>query len=910
MCNLNNMTKKNTYSSHLSFKVNFNKLYSKMNLLKHRALAFVLIAIVFINNDVFSQCTLKAVAPDIKACYGDSPDIKLSVTNGSGNYTYLWDTPDGYLSNTGIQEPMALSVYKTTMFYVTVTDNTSGCVAKDTMFVIINKIVADAGFDMDDVCSNTDTVLTGKYTGGFGRPVDFVFQWFPEDGIADKTKLQTKFNWSNTGSVPFVYTYTFTAIDSLGCSHSEQIDITINPKINFSNFDDKIICPGGSTQLTGTVSGGTGALNPVWAPNQNITNNKILNPVVNPSTTTKYILTITDAKGCKDTTEVNIALSSPMTSNMISDTICKNSSTTLNFSFAGGTAPHRFLWLPAGLLTNSTLQNPTTIPLAATTKFILTITDNIGCQKKDSLIITINDPVPSLPDTVKICNNTSTAIAPLVTGGNGQFKKYLHTWSPATGIAVPTADTAQIKLTNSTAALISSNYQYSVKDSLGCSANEYFVVSIYPAIVFTPAPFAPKTICQFDSVKIGGNVSGGIGNTNNFVYKWTPSSSLQKADTLTTFAKPTGNTSYKLVVTDLVGCKDSVNQAVNLHPIIFPEAGKTALICRKGNYTMQASATGGTGALSYTWTPSSSLSKTNILNPDVTKLGASTTYFLQVKDALGCKATDAVTINVSYPEINPIPELNSCRDVDLKFRATGIKGFPPYKYAWSGLTIPNNAVGTKGLEQKDIEDSISSPTFLKANPVGVYIYNVVVKDVMGCISDKYVAQATVWPLPVFKPGKLVKHCFETEPAVEITADSGFVAYSWLSNSSTLQTYSTSSPGYFVYSATDKAGCQAKDSIKVVAVCPPRVYVPEAFSPNGDGLNDRLRIFGEYYRDAYMKIFNRWGEVIYFQNKETGEWDGNVKGVPVAPGVYTYEIHYKDMFSEIYQVSVGKFVVVK
>jgi gliding motility-associated-like protein len=68
-------------------------------------------------------------------------------------------------------------------------------------------------------------------------------------------------------------------------------------------------------------------------------------------------------------------------------------------------------------------------------------------------------------------------------------------------------------------------------------------------------------------------------------------------------------------------------------------------------------------------------------------------------------------------------------------------------------------------------------------------------------------------------------------------------------------------------------------------------VPEAFSPNGDGVNETLRIFGYGVKNLAFKIFNSWGEVIFEGQGKEDFWDGNFRGQPCPAGPYQYILQY-------------------
>lgn len=76
------------------------------------------------------------------------------------------------------------------------------------------------------------------------------------------------------------------------------------------------------------------------------------------------------------------------------------------------------------------------------------------------------------------------------------------------------------------------------------------------------------------------------------------------------------------------------------------------------------------------------------------------------------------------------------------------------------------------------------------------------------------------------------------------------------------------------------------------VPPLKMYIPNAFTPNGDGLNDQFGVKGEGIGDFRMLVYDRWGEVIFESDRPEKQWDGNYKGQPVQQGTYVYQVYTK------------------
>ena len=89
--------------------------------------------------------------------------------------------------------------------------------------------------------------------------------------------------------------------------------------------------------------------------------------------------------------------------------------------------------------------------------------------------------------------------------------------------------------------------------------------------------------------------------------------------------------------------------------------------------------------------------------------------------------------------------------------------------------------------------------------------------------------------------------------------------------------------------TNSFGCSDTATKSIVVYDDFLVYVPNSFTPNGDGINDSFLIYGTGIKITDMQIFNRWGQLIFQTNALGAGWDGSYKGQPAEPGVYAYKI---------------------
>lgn len=150
--------------------------------------------------------------------------------------------------------------------------------------------------------------------------------------------------------------------------------------------------------------------------------------------------------------------------------------------------------------------------------------------------------------------------------------------------------------------------------------------------------------------------------------------------------------------------------------------------------------------------------------------------------------------------------------------------------------------------------------------------------------------------PIIINNEVEEICSENFTSLTLDAGPGF-SYEWFNfyepDVDLTQRYLTvRDVGTFYVKITSQYGCYDIDSIQVVDACPPRVFVPTIFSPNGDGKNDIMTINGAYYKNYNLTIFNRWGEIIFYTEDRYEFWDGKYRGETMPIGVYNWMINYE------------------
>ena len=379
--------------------------------------------------------------------------------------------------------------------------------------------------------------------------------------------------------------------------------------------------------------------------------------------------------------------------------------------------------------------------------------------------------------------------------------------------------------------------------------------------------------CPGDPVTINSQISGGV---QPYTYLW---STGQTTGSMT--FTPSNTTTVWLEVTDACTGIPAYDTLVVNVPVFAPLAVVVSPditeICPYVPATIGVQASGGSGQYTYLWSVNSLLSGTTdslFVNP-----GSSTTYLITVSDNCGNSVQDSVIYTILSPplvlQMNGPFEICPGDSVDLLVTATG--GYGTYYYNWSTTaTTPGITVAPQVSTSYFVQVSDECQTFSTTA--------VAVVQVVKPLANFYIAtQNPMQGLPV----QLTNASFNAW------------SYAWSfgdGNGSFLvnPTHVYTQPGAYEITliATDQKGCL--DSIsKWIEIAPERyIYLPNSFTPDGDGLNEYF--YGRFIGllSARFYIFNRWGEEIFFSDQLNFVWNGEYEGVPVQDGTYSWYLIYE------------------
>jgi len=654
----------------------------------------------------------------------------FTAEGGTPPYTYSWTASpaDPTLdSQTTLMNPIVAPTVTTT-YTVRVVD-ANGCEATNsTVISLWPTVYADAGGDASQtiyLCSGGSIALGGTPLGtgptGYGGTGSFTYQWAtiptstPMPGIAHPVVSPT---------TTTKYRVRVRDVAGNNCTAFDTVTVVVVPGINVIAGPDVAVCNGNNTgvsfTLTATVNGGTGlGYNYYWTANPpdpslaGQENNP--SPIVSPTITTIYTVTVTDSNGyaCEDSDEIIVTVWDEIVLDAgTNQNICNpanGGSITLGGAptASGGTAPFTYLWTanpPDASLIDPTSANPVVSPLVNTT-YTLVVTDANLCTETASVEIgVLGEIIVEAGNNEQIChpaNGGSIQLNGSATGGDGN---YTYSWEPIESLDDPTIPNPIASPT------VTTTYTLTVTDGFGCSSTDQVIITVTDEIIASID--SEYFICHPNnggSVMLNVNTSGGSGA--GFSYSWSPATGLDDPNIANPTANPETTTIYTVTVTDLggLGCSDQAQTTVTVNSELSVSITGDQTICNPANGSgtmITAIPAGGSGiGYTYEWFPVEGLSDPFIANP-IANPAIATTYTVIVRDDKGCSATATIDITI-------LPELfaDAGPDTDICFGiGTTIGGTPSasggsgsgYTYLWSPETSLNDPTLANPLATPDV----------------------------------------------------------------------------------------------------------------------------------------------------------------------------------------------------------------
>lgn len=881
---------------------------------------------------------------DASCTGGEDGQITVTATGGTpdaGNYNYTWSSGLTISAST-----TTLSNLNPGQYCVTVTDE-NGCTFEQCYTVGAVKTLSINGIVTDLLCNGdaSGQILVTGSTSGAPAETPYAFAWststtapantattsqlvdlpagtyivtMTDAGaagcevvrtftVAEPAALTTTVNFTNEtcvvgndgsvtlsvtgGTSPYTYTwshnaalnsptatnlpagnYMVTVTDTNNCTlmRSQMVSAPTPPQITQLN-DDSVTCAedqDGSLQVFATPAPGTMIASYAWS-------NGLSGAIINGLSPGQYIVTVTANNACVtiDTALVTAPQPIVLDSVQVRRPSCPGFTDGQIAVFpSGGSSSYRYFWDGAA---TSVLTNP--LPALAAGVHTVRVEDTNGCT---SIVYDINVEAPptittafsnvmdtSCPDD-NTCDGQATVVAGYSDGSPGDF---IFTWA--------SGETTNGGTTSTAVQLCEGTQMVTIND--GCGTTAEFTIG-------APAPIA--VLANILPVSCNGLADGGIsltpsGGTGPYSILWIETGEI------TTMIDGLAAGSYTAVVADANNCTFTQTVVVNQpNPLVVnvDPLNSSSFVTCAGNTdgVVTVVATGGNTApgnpYQFTW----SNGATGAVNANL----PAGTYATTVTDFKGCTATTSFTIQEPPAlvfSLDPIEPPLCFGDptfisIDTVFGGAG-NPFEEYTFM-----VDNNGLNF----------SVLQPATVFA---GDHI--VTVEDINGCTAETSVSIVSPGQISITLPPTLVVELGDsTAQLLPVISPSGNYSFQW-TPADYLSSDTIRSPFVFPARSTrytlnivNENGCTATGSIFVELDANRNVYIPNIFSPNGDGVNDEFRVFTcTGVREVNsVRLFDRWGGILYEGTNFAPDclngiklWDGTKDGGKLPPGVYVY-----------------------
>ena len=789
--------------------------------------------------------TLTVTVNSASICIGQ----QTATLTANGAVNYNWSPTIGLSPVTGGTVNASPNV--TTIY--TVTGVVGTCSATATSTVTVNPLPT--------ITATSAVICLGEQTATLTASGGVSYTWTPSTGLGGITGPTV------TGMPPATQTYVVTGTDANGCTNTASTIITVLqlPTITATSVS---VCPGVAGTITSGGAGGTGTY--AWVTTPVVTGSVLTET---PIVTTTYSVIGTDQHGCYNGATGTITVYNTFSISVNSATICAAGQQVATLTATGAST---YVWSPVAGISSNVGSSVTSLSSAVNTLYTIIGTSSVGsCTASTTASLTVN----ALPQPVATSNAPcANQQALMLNCTPNNLSSYI--WNGPNSYTA-SGSSQNIPFSGVTTAL-AGIYTVTVIDNNTPACTNTTVVNVtINAIPIVTVSVSPVCIGQtIDLTAVGG-----------VTYSWshsseTPPFSSSQNPLLRPNATLAMAGNYVVTATDANGCVGAgfATAVVNTLPVI---TATTNAICT-GQQTSTLTAT---GATTYTWSGSyltlPNANPTNA-NPTITSV-----YNVFGTDANNCVSTATTSITVyDLPIVTTNSVAPDCVPLCHTFIATSTP--TASTYSWN---FGNGASSTQPAPTECYTVAGTSRVVLT------------VTDINGCVSAASTS-VTAFGLPTaaFEYGPQPVSILA--PEVQFTnGSSPGLNYTWnfgdiYNNTDTVTNpshmYSNAGDYTVTLTASSATGCSATTHEVVHIFDDYAVYVPNAFTPNGDGENEIFTAVGIGISNFKMYVFDRWGSLIFYSEDITKGWDGTyqAKGTDVLQqDVYVWKIQLKNFRNE-------------
>lgn len=817
--------------------------------------------IITIDNPVVNFTTSTPVV-----CLPSTITFTMTVTGGSVAYSSWFVDGAGTYTTTGTTYTRNFNTLISDTGYHTimlVTHTAAGCT--DTVirnnYVYVSHPIASFTVSPTSGCAPLTSTFTSTSTHTSASSI-VSYLWRFYDGGPDPTSTPVTRTYTSSGtfSVRLIVTDVQGCMDSILSSSAVTV---YQPHATFtaSNVTPCIGAPVTFTITTPSVTSAT------WDFGDGTTSTATTGSHSYAATGSYNIhLSITDSHGCTaDTTYMAyINVSQPTASFTMSDSISVCPPLTVAFTNTSvGATSYGWTFGDGGTSSMTSPSNMYIVPGLYNVRMIAT--DSHGCRDTAVNIVNIFGYAGAFT------YSPTQGCAPLTVHFSSTLANVpFITWDFSDGVtsAVSFSDTITHIYTTPGAYVP----KLLLSDNTGCQASSVgtdtiFVDAIYPKMGTNPSP-----VCEgipFNFVDSSTSLWSPIDT-----WLWTYDGNTSTISNPSYLVNTPGTYPVTLHVSNAWGCTGDLTGEFVVYPPPVVTASKDTLVCLGDPARLT-----GYGAVTYEWADGATLSCT-ACNPTYATPATPTVYTVTGTDAYGCTDTATVTVTLrTHTYSNPWGDTSVCAGYSVQLHDTGGSS-----YLW----IPST-----GLNSNTTPDPIASPPY-------TVVYTVVA-TLAGCLPDTQTVVLGIYPLPTVDAGPDQRVLAGSEVQLQAVG-TDIATLEWWPNESlscadcpnpvTTMTVNTT----FHVDVASSHGCRASDTTRVIIYCDnSMVFIPNSFTPNGDGKNDVFYPRGQGLKVIKtFRIYNRWGELLFEKdnfnlNDEQYGWDGSYKGDIPKPDVYVYLI---------------------
>ena len=759
-----------------------------------------------------------------------------------------------------------------TTYFKAEVQNGSSCpvMFSDSAIVTVNPL-PEPSFTATTVCEGQPTVFTNTSTIASGSINSYQWNFGNSNSSISASPAYTY-------PLPGLYLVELTAVSASGCTASASMLDTINP-LPVVNFTAPPGCLGNPTvfQALVTVPGGT-VSSYFWNHDNGTSSTSGTHSYTYPDAGLyDVVLTVTTNKGCVDSLSKQIEVSSPVNVGYLADSVCFGEYITfINTSSSGLPVTITYTW-DFGNGATSNLTSPNYIyPEPGTYAVILqaqTSGSSSSCiSMHQDTVVVYEIPSPDfsfenvcLSDSASFLNSTFY---------NGLPTDLSYNW--AFGDAVSNSGVNPSHLYNTPGNF---NVTLTANTTNGCSADKTKLISIYPMPV---ANFSADDVCDENNVNF---ISTSTVSTGTLTYLWNfgdeGTSPVQNPLHL---YSGEGTYDVTLITTTNNNCTDTIMKAVTVHPLPVVDFLNSP-VCDGLPSSFSQNVTISSGSIvSYYWDFGDGSSAGSSVAEHQYSVPGTYNVKLRATSDFGCIHDTTKSVIVTPVPVAGFSAENACLNTPNIFtNSSSILGDSPLTYAWS--------FGEGGTS------SLTSPGYIYDSP-GIYQVWLVTSSGPGC-TDSIMLTAQVYELPEVNAGRDTTISKGDEVMLNGYAPSG-IYYAW-DPFSTLTSSSIPNPvarpdetTTYVLAMTDVFGCQNTDSITITVENDFKLLIYNVITPDENGQNDYWEIENiEFYPDAKVQIFNRWGEMVYEKTGYQNDWQGTYENDQLPDGSYYYVISFPD-----------------